>query len=105
MLCSGQQPDESFERVAPNYYTRGSIEVWDFIRDQQLNYHLGNAIKYICRAGHKPGNSGAADLQKAIHYLQNEFQHHVDAASNGIQSSVRRTEWHGFAGDASEFDR
>ena len=38
---------------SPDYYTRGSIECWDFIRDQQLNYHLGCAIKYICRAGHK----------------------------------------------------
>ena len=38
---------------SPTHYTRGSIEVWDFIRDQQLNYHLGNAIKYICRAGFK----------------------------------------------------
>jgi hypothetical protein len=37
----------------PSYYTRGTIEVWDFIRDQELNYFLGNAIKYICRAGFK----------------------------------------------------
>ena len=38
---------------SPAHYTRGAIEVWDFIRDQDLNYHLGNAIKYICRAGSK----------------------------------------------------
>jgi hypothetical protein len=37
----------------PEYYQRGNIEVWDFIRDQNLNYHLGNVIKYICRAGYK----------------------------------------------------
>ena len=37
----------------PDYYQRGSIEVWDFIRDQGLNYHLGNVIKYVCRAGYK----------------------------------------------------
>ena len=54
----------------PHYYTRGSIEVWDFVRDQDLNYHLGNAIKYICRAGHKPSASKADDLKKAIHYLR-----------------------------------
>jgi hypothetical protein len=49
------------------------METWDFIRDQGLNYHLGNAIKYICRAGHK--DSKADDLKKAIHYLENELQH------------------------------
>ena len=54
----------------PQYYNRGSIEVWDFIRDQRLNYHLGNAIKYVCRAGHK--DDAVADLNKAIHYLTNE---------------------------------
>ena len=58
---------------SPSHYTRGKIEVWDFIRDQQLNYHLGNAIKYICRAGFK--GSKREDLQKAIHYLENELSH------------------------------
>ena len=37
----------------PSYYKRGSMDVWDFIRDQDLNFHLGNAIKYVFRAGHK----------------------------------------------------
>ena len=57
----------------PSYYQRGSINVWDFIRDQNLNFHLGNAIKYICRAGHK--DSKIQDLEKAIHYLENELHH------------------------------
>ncbi len=62
------------------YYRRGSIEVWSFIRDQELNFHLGNAIKYICRAGHKktvgnPDGNPIEDLGKAIHYLQNELHH------------------------------
>jgi hypothetical protein len=58
--------------TGPNYYRRGNIQVWDFIRDQGLNFHLGNAIKYICRAGHK--DSRAEDLRKAIHYLTNELE-------------------------------
>jgi hypothetical protein len=57
---------------SPTYYTRGNIECWDFIRDQQLNYHLGCAIKYICRAGYK--DSAVSDLKKAIHYLENEIE-------------------------------
>ena len=55
----------------PEYYKRGSTDVWDFIRDQGLNFHLGNAIKYVCRAGYK--ESKIKDLEKAIHYLQNEL--------------------------------
>jgi hypothetical protein len=58
------------------YYRRGGIEVWSFIRDQGLNFHLGNAIKYICRAGYKGGQAKKCeDLEKAIHYLQNELHH------------------------------
>jgi hypothetical protein len=58
--------------TGPNYYRRGNIQVWTFIRDQGLNFHLGNAIKYICRAGFK--DSKVEDLKKAIHYLQNELE-------------------------------
>ena len=57
----------------PSYYQRGSCDVWDFIREQGLNFHLGNAIKYICRAGYK--DSKIQDLEKAIHYLENELHH------------------------------
>ena len=61
------------QSYGPQYYKRGSIEVWDFIRDQGLNYHLGNAIKYICRVGYK--DDPIKDLTKAIHYLTNELEH------------------------------
>ena len=56
----------------PDYYQRGNIEVWDFIRDQPLNYHLGNVIKYVCRAGYK--DNDLKDLKKAAHYLLNEIE-------------------------------
>ena len=76
---------------SPAYYTRGTIECWDFIRDQQLNYHLGCAVKYICRAGHK--DSKEQDIEKAIHYLQNELQHtyaesELDGSSRQVPSSI-----------------
>ena len=70
----------------PDYYKRGSIEVWDFIRDQQLNYHLGNAIKYISRAGHK--DDAISDLSKAIHYLENEREF-LRAGGTRVQESLR----------------
>ncbi len=76
--------------AGPSYYKRGSLDVWDFIRDQGLNFHLGNAIKYICRAGFK--DSKIHDLEKAIHYLQNELHHEKDVyfrASQGIPYEVQ----------------
>lgn len=51
----------------PSHYTRGKIEVIDFIEDQQLPYHLGNVIKYIERAGYK--GDKLEDLKKARWYL------------------------------------
>tara|TARA_Y100001951_G_C11072781_1_gene147023 strand:+ start:59 stop:310 length:252 start_codon:yes stop_codon:yes gene_type:complete len=74
----------------PTYYKRGSSDVWNFIRDQGLNFHLGNAIKYICRAGYK--DSKIQDLEKAIHYLENELEHEKDIyfrASQGVPYKVR----------------
>lgn len=38
-----------------------------------LNYRLGNATKYICRAGKKSENA-IEDLKKAIWYLQSEIE-------------------------------
>ena len=63
---------ETTNETGPKYYRRGSIQVWDFVRDQELNFHLGNVIKYVCRAGHKYDDLD--DLEKAIHYLQNEVE-------------------------------
>ena len=76
--------------VGPKYYKRGATDVWDFIREQGLNFHLGNAIKYICRAGYKT-DSKIQDLEKAIHYLTNELHHEKDLyyrASQGIPYEV-----------------
>ena len=84
----------SNQSYGPQYYKRGTIEVWDFIRDQGLNFHLGNAIKYVCRAGHKT-DSKIHDLEKAIHYLQNELTHEKELyfrASQGISYSLQPDE-------------
>jgi hypothetical protein len=53
----------------PSHYTTGSIEVIDFIEDQKLPYHLGNTVKYICRAGKKDPKKTTEDLRKAAWYL------------------------------------
>ena len=66
----------------PSHYTDGKIEVIEFIEDKNLNYHKGNAIKYICRAGKKDPQKEIEDLQKAIWYINRE-----------IRNLKRRTKW------------
>lgn len=57
----------------PKHYTDGKIEVIDFIEDKKLNFPLGNAVKYIARAGKKDPLKYKEDLQKAVWYLQHEI--------------------------------
>jgi len=95
--------------TSPKYYTIGSIEPWDFIRDQKLNYHLGCAIKYICRAGHK--DSKSEDLEKAIHYIQNELENTVyESELTGPSSPLPKSlqfscDWDEWQTDPEMFDR
>lgn len=56
----------------PPHYTKGKFEVIDIIEDQKLNYHLGNVVKYICRATHK--GKEIQDLKKARWYLDRWIQ-------------------------------
>jgi hypothetical protein len=56
-------------KVSPDHYQLGTIETWDFIIDQDLDFLLGNVVKYVCRAGTKPGESRLDDLQKAQAYI------------------------------------
>lgn len=51
----------------PKHYNMGTFEVIDVIEDWQLDFNLGNAVKYIARAPHK-GNQ-LEDLKKAAWYL------------------------------------
>ena len=94
---------------SPSYYTRGEIEVWDFIRDQDLNYHLGAALKYICRAGYKNAETKAGDLKKAINYIENELQHTPTPPTeyepfrhgSAVPYRLRRAEWGESSRDAT----
>jgi hypothetical protein len=60
-------------KFSPGHYQRGSIEVWDFIADQKLDYFLGNVIKYVCRAGHKQYEEELDDLLKAKAYIDKKI--------------------------------
>ena len=56
-------------KISPAHYRQGSIEVWDFIVDQELGYLEGNIVKYITRAGKKDNESRLDDLLKAQAYI------------------------------------
>jgi hypothetical protein len=53
----------------PSHYTEGrKFEPIDVIEDWKLGFNLGNAVKYISRAGRKDNTK--QDLEKAIFYIQ-----------------------------------
>ena len=56
----------------PKHYNQGIIEVIDVIEDWQLNFNLGNVIKYVGRADFK--NNAIEDLEKAAWYLNREIE-------------------------------
>jgi len=58
----------------PSHYQRGSIQVWDFIVDQQLDFLAGNIIKYICRAGYKDYESEIDDWLKIRAYVDRKIK-------------------------------
>jgi len=72
-----------------------------------LNFHLGNAIKYICRAGYKEDRR--QDLTKAIHYLQNELENEIlhQSAGERVQGWFPSEEQYdsSFTDYAADFDR
>lgn len=56
----------------PSHYAEGrKYEPKDVIRDWQLNFNLGSAVKYISRAGRK--DDIVQDLKKAQEFIQFEI--------------------------------
>lgn len=55
-----------------DYYKSKGIEAIDVIDAFDLNFNLGNVVKYVLRAGRKTENA-LDDLNKAIDYLDREI--------------------------------
>lgn len=72
-LCLLEHMEQNDNVNHPSHYTSGNIEVIDFIEDQKLDYHLGNAVKYISRAGKKDPAKIVEDLQKAVWYINRKI--------------------------------
>ena len=58
----------------PAHYTSGKSECIDYITDKKLGFCLGNAVKYITRAGHKDPEKIIEDLEKAVFYINYEIK-------------------------------
>ena len=57
----------------PSHY-QGTIQPIDLINAQNLNFNLGNVVKYVCRAGKKQGENVLSDLEKAKNYINYEIE-------------------------------
>lgn len=59
---------------SPSHYCDGrKYEPKDVIRDWELNFNLGNSVKYIARAGRK--DDILQDLRKARQYIDFEIEY------------------------------
>lgn len=66
-----KEKSESSSVEHPDHYMKDSgHEVIEVINAWKLNYNLGNAVKYIARAGKKNPNKLIEDLEKAIFYIR-----------------------------------
>lgn len=75
----------------PSHYTDGKIEVIDFIEDKKLGFHLGNAVKYIARAGKKDPTKTVEDLEKAIWYIKRYIEDYKEKDGLNIRNGYFAT--------------
>jgi hypothetical protein len=68
VILSPKAPTE-FTPIRPAHYESGKISPLEFIEDKGLNFHLGNALKYIVRAGKKDPLKLIEDLDKAVFFI------------------------------------
>lgn len=69
----------------PSHYLKDSgHEVIDVIESWDLNFSLGNAIKYIARAGRKDKDLNIQDLKKASWYINREIERLSNLSNNKI---------------------
>lgn len=66
-------------RASQIHYDNGKgYDLIDVAKDFDLNFNMGNVLKYICRAGKKYDNSELQDLKKAMDYLQREIDYLIE---------------------------
>lgn len=61
-----------YNTTPPHY--QATIQPIDLINAQDLNFNLGNVVKYVCSAGKKQGENILSDLEKAKDYINFEIE-------------------------------
>ena len=74
----GNLPNNDLSKIketdnTPPHY-QGSVQPIDLINAQNLNFNLGNVVKYVCCAGKKQGENILTDLEKAKDYINFEIE-------------------------------
>ena len=63
------------EAIKPQHYKAGDKDVISFCHTHDIGFCLGNAIKYMVRAGKKDPAKEIEDLEKAAEFLRREIEH------------------------------
>lgn len=72
ITCAGNHATTHNMVNHPSHYNHGKYEPVNVIADWDLNFNLGNVIKYVARCDHK--GRKLEDLKKARQYLDFEIQ-------------------------------
>lgn len=72
---AGEPAKEQIDGPAHYGGKENPYEAIKVIRAWGLGFNLGNLVKYVARAGKKPGESTLKDLKKARWYLDDEIKH------------------------------
>lgn len=70
----------------PDHYTAGSIEVYDFIEAWNLDFTIGNVVKYVARAPYK--GTQLDDLRKAKWYLEKAIEKEERRIAERVTASL-----------------
>ena len=84
---SNPTPDDG---TNPQHYRRLDPEPIEVIEKWGLGFHLGNAVKYIARAGHKISTTAALDLAKAAWYLNRARGQQPETDAPELEEIARR---------------
>lgn len=74
----------------PRHYNKGGIEVYDFIEAWDLDFAIGNVVKYVTRAPYK--GTELEDLKKARWYLQRAIEREERRVAKAVSDTLRSQE-------------
>lgn len=73
-------------RETPLHYENGKgYDVIDFIKDYDMNFNVGNVVKYCARLGKK--DERLKELRKALDYLQREIEYEEKRQEQWIENT------------------